>query len=117
MAEGFARNHDLSWLTVSSFGMVPLGYVPQPIIDVMAEKGIDLQDYESTGSEAVDWEKVSLLVDMVGIAGPLIPYSGPAITWEIDDPFQGPVAEHRRVRDLISAHVSTLIERLQREHS
>ncbi len=117
MAEGFAKRQAPAWVEASSSGLTPLGFIPDEIVAVMAEQGIEVEHQSSTGIEAVDWENVSLLVDMVGIPDGLIPDTTPMLAWEIEDPFGGPVEEYRRVRDLISMQVSNLIERLQRERS
>lgn len=115
MAEGFAHHFGLDWLEVSGAGISPLGFIPQPIIDVMAEKDIDVVQQSSTGLDAVDWDNVSLLVDIVGMPDGLVPYTGAKVSWEIDDPFQEPMEEYRRVRDVISEMVAGLIETLKRQ--
>ena len=115
MAEGFARRQAPAWVEASSSGLTPLGFVPEEIVAVMAEQGIEVEHQSSSGIDTVEWGDVSLLVDMVGIPDGLIPDTVPMLAWEIEDPFGGPVEEFRRVRDLISGKVDELIGSLKEQ--
>ncbi len=117
MAEGFARHRNLEWLDARSAGLHALGYIPAETIEVMQEAGISLDGHVSKGVEEIDWERVSILVEMAGLPGAIREFAGRRFVWDIPDPFQGSLEEYRRVRDLVGKKVDELLETLKREFS
>ena len=115
MAEGYARKLGIDWWEPRSAGLHPLGYIPEEVVEVMAERGISLDGQHSKGVEELDWQQVSVLVDMSGLPGGVPEFEGRRIHWGIPDPFQGPLEEYRQVRDLVAGEVDSLVEMLKRE--
>lgn len=114
MAEGFLRNYNIPWLEGASAGVYPLGKIPRETGEVMKEKEISLAGHSSKGCEVIEWQKVTLLVNMSSMpAAAVAPeYSGSREEWEIPDPFQSPIEEYRRVRDLLGKKVEELVQRM-----
>lgn len=114
MAEGFLRNYNIPWLEAASVGVYPLGKIPRETVEVMKEKEISLAGHTSKGCEVIEWPKVTLLVNMSSMPAAVVApgYSGSREEWEIPDPFQSPMEEYRRVRDLLEKKVEKLVQKM-----
>lgn len=115
MAEGFLRHKQIDWLEALSAGIHPLGFIPPETVEAMQEKGVSLDGQVSKGLDAIDWDQVNLLVNMSSLpSGSVAPgYSGRREEWDIPDPFQFPLEEHRAVRDMLEERVDGLVRRLK----
>lgn len=111
MAEAWARRLGGSRVEALSAGLRPLGFIAGETKAVMAEKGISLDGQHSKGLEAIEWERVDLLVDMSGqrVHRLLEDCPGRFTEWKVEDPFGESLEAHRAVRDLLERKVLRLL--------
>lgn len=112
MAEGFARKIGDGLLEAWSAGSRPSGTVNATAIQLMKEKGIELDARASKGFDALPKLEWNFVVTMgCGDQCPFVP-SAETFDWDIPDPKAMPLEEFRRVRDLIEERVSALVRRI-----
>ena len=123
MAEGFARYLGSDVIQAYSAGTHPVGINPKAI-QVMEEIQIDMSSQSSKSVEAIDLDKMDLVVTLCGDAAehcPVLPQRIVRAHWGLEDParFKGPeelvLGKFRETRDLICSFVKQLIEDVRRE--
>jgi len=112
MAAAFAQYQAGDRLDVTSSGSDPAECINPVMVDVMAEKGIDMAFRQTRDlDEAIDREKPDMIITMgCGEACPVIP-GVERMDWDIPDPEQQSVDTMRQVRDEIEKRVTDLIEK------
>ncbi len=124
MAEAFCRQMTLSAsppgggqtgrdVECASAGSQPDPNVQHNAVAAMGEVGLDISGAKPKGTIAVlpgKWDYVISLGCEVDC--PFIP-GAKVESWEIPDPRGTPLAEYRRIRDMISAEVGKLLQRIQ----
>jgi arsenate reductase len=125
MAEGFARQMGAGVIEAHSAGTNPVGINPRAV-QVMGEVGIDLSTHSSKSVEAIDQERIELVVTLCGDAAencPTFPRPVHRIHWPLEDPAKARGSEEeilsvfRNTRDAIRHRVEELISDLKREQS
>ncbi|MFQ5817945.1 MAG: low molecular weight phosphatase family protein [Terriglobia bacterium] len=114
MAEAWARHYGAGCIVAQSAGVHPLGQVTPETQAVMAEKKVKLEGHHSKGLDAIDWQRVDVLVNMaLSDTDALLPgFRGREVNWEVADPFLESLGVYRRVRDDLEQRVHALIEEL-----
>jgi len=118
MAEGFANYYGKGWLSASSAGIHPAGFISRESAAVMAEKGIDLSVCRSKGLSAIPLDRMDWIVTMDPT---LIHAIKPAsrrtqlLHWFLADPIGESFDFFREVRDQIEIKVLDLLEVVQKE--
>jgi arsenate reductase len=125
MAEGFARHMGAGVIEAHSAGTNPVRINPRAV-QVMGEVGIDLSTHFSKSVEAIDQERIKLVVTLCGDAAencPAFPGAVKRIHWPLEDPAKAGGSEEeilsvfRKTRDAIRRRVEELINDLKRERS
>jgi arsenate reductase len=115
MAEALARHLAPEVIDASSAGLMALGYVAQPTLEVLAESGVAGYGLASKPLRMIDLTSIDLVVNLAGqpiekhLAGRALPVED----WDVGDPFGSDLAVYRRIRDEIERRVGDLIERLR----
>jgi arsenate reductase (thioredoxin) len=121
MAEGFARQMGGGAIEAYSAGTNPVGVNPRAI-QVMKEAGIDLSTHFSKPVEAIDQERIEVVVTLCGDAAencPTFPGAVKRIHWPLEDPARAEGSEERimavfrATREAIRLHVAQLVENLE----
>jgi arsenate reductase (thioredoxin) len=102
--------------TASSGGSSPAAAVHPVVVEVMREVGIDLEGRKPTRVDAAMLARADVVISM-GCDDPTIcDYPGRKVEdWGIEDPSDKPIAEVRRIRDLLRGRVEELARRLSAE--
>lgn len=100
--------------TALSGGSSPAAAVHPVVVDVMREVGIDLSGRVPRKVDPALLASADIVVSM-GCDDPAVcDYPGRKVEdWGIEDPSAKPIAEVRRIRDLLRARVEDLIRRIQ----
>ncbi len=110
MAQGFAEAYGKGKVEVFSAGSRPASQINPLAIEVMKEKGIDLSGRLPKGLDDLPPVEMDYLITMG------CEETCPAVTakkiieWQIPDPKGKPIAEVRRIRDMLETKVKTLLE-------
>ncbi len=108
MAEGFARAYGGDVVQASSAGLSPASFIAPLTREVMAEKGISLDDHFPKPLNMVDLRRVDLIVNMSGM--PLVRDPGvPVQEWRVDDPIGQNMEKFRQVANQIEHGVMQMI--------
>ncbi|MBI5595746.1 MAG: arsenate reductase ArsC [Elusimicrobia bacterium] len=110
MAEGFAREFGGARVEVYSAGSRPSGKVNPTAVAVLREHGIDISKNASKAVSdlpATGWDYVVTMG--CGDACPFVPAKA-RLDWKIPDPKNLPLAEFRKVADLVASEVRRLLE-------
>jgi arsenate reductase len=95
-----------------SAGSRPAAHVHPPVVEVMAELGIDLAAKQPHKLDQADMQWADLVVTMgCGDECPYVPGKR-YIDWELDDPADRPLDDVRRIRDDIGRRVGELLPEL-----
>ena len=95
-----------------SAGSRPAAHVHPPVVEVMAELGIDVAARQPHELDQADMEWADLVVSMgCGDECPYIPDKR-YIDWDLDDPAGRPLDDVRRIRDDIGQRVGELLPEL-----
>jgi len=98
--------------TALSAGTTPADHVHPPVVEVMAELGIDLADRTPRLLTRELAEQADVVVTMgCGDQCPYIPGKR-YLDWELPDPSGRPIAEVRATRDEIARRVQGLLQEL-----
>jgi arsenate reductase len=125
MAEGLARCLGPEVIEAYSAGTHPVGINPKAIL-VMEEIGIDLSNQSSKSVEAIDLDKMDLVVTLCGDAAdhcPILPQHIVRVHWGLEDPakFNGSeqmiLGRFRETREQIRSLVNRLIDDLRSARS
>jgi protein-tyrosine-phosphatase len=109
MAEGFARLHGDGKIEAFSAGSKPSGKVNATAIELMREKGVDLEAQASKSIGELPRVAWNAVVTMgCGDACPSLPAERRE-DWALPDPKRMPLDEFRKIRDEIEARVITLL--------
>lgn len=112
MAAGFARALGAGSVDVYSGGSEPADSVNPAAVAVMAELGIDIEQFVPQRFTDDLLAKVDVVVTMgCGDTCPYVPGKR-YVDWPLDDPKGRPVDEVRRIRDEIRARVEELVAQL-----
>lgn len=109
MAEGFARLHGKGIVEAFSAGSKPSGKVNATAVQLMREKGVDLNAQSSKGLKdlpAGSW--VAVITMGCGDACPSLPAER-RLDWALPDPKRMPLDEFRAVRDEIEERVKAIL--------
>lgn len=119
MAEALARHLAPEVIEASSAGLMALGYVVQPTLQVLRENGVLGDGLLSKPLQAVDLSSIDLVVNLAGrpIEKHLDGKALPVEDWDVGDPFGSDLAVYRRIRDEIERRVRDLIERLRAQET
>jgi arsenate reductase (thioredoxin) len=109
MAEAFARIHGGAEVEAYSAGSRPSGVVNPKAIASMAELGYDLSQHASKSLDEIPDEEYDFVATMgCGDACPFVRARQRA-DWQIPDPKNLDPDEFRKIRDLISGKVKTVL--------
>ena len=117
MAEGLAHHYGMGRVQVFSVGVTPAP-LDRKAVRVMAEIDIDIAEHVSKGVEAVDIEKMDLIVTLCDYAQEFFPSSHSAqhrLHWGIKDTQRlwGPdwlvLGAYRTVRDDLAVRIRNLL--------
>ena len=120
IAEGFARQMGAGVIEAYSAGIRPVRINPRAI-QVMSEIGIDLSTHSSKSVEAIDQDRIDIVVTLCGDAAencPTFPRPIRRIHWPLADPAKARGSEEeamavfRATREAIRIHVAQLIDEL-----
>lgn len=97
-----------------SGGSSPAPAIHPAVVDVMREVGIDLSGRKPRKVDAELLQRADLVISM-GCDDPAVcDYPGREVEdWGIEDPSTKPIAEVRRIRDLLRARVKELARRIE----
>ena len=97
-----------------SGGSSPAAAIHPAVVEVMREVGIDVSGRKPTKVDAEMLRDADLVISM-GCDDPAVcDYPGRKVEdWGIEDPSTKPIAEVRRIRDLLRARVEELARRVQ----
>jgi arsenate reductase len=115
MAEGFARDLGDAFIDVYSAGVNPTGQVSEEAIEVMLEKGIDINSHHSKGLDEVAVNEMDYVVSLTNRPASDIcslAFEGVTLDWDIRDPVGGSIDQFRVSRDNIEERVRDLIQRI-----
>lgn len=112
MAEGYARHYGKDLLEIYSAGTHPAAMVHPDAIRLMEEEGIDISMQYSKGLSEIPDELDILITMGCGVECPYFP-SEYKEDWIIEDPIGLPMAEFRRIRDIIKTRVLDLLENVR----
>lgn len=112
MAAGFLRHLAGDRVMVTSAGSMPADRVNPAVVEVMAERGVELEDVTPNKLSADQVAASDVVVTMgCGDACPIMPGKR-YLDWELADPAGRGVAEIRPVRDEIERLVRDLLDDL-----
>jgi len=110
MAEGFAKILGQGKVDVYSAGSRPSGIIDPRVIEVMKEKGVDLSANRSKGLDDLPPIEMDYVVTMGCEETCPAVLAKKMIAWEIPDPKGKSIDEIRKIRDLLEAKVTLLLE-------
>jgi arsenate reductase len=112
MAEGFAEAFGQGKIEVYSAGSSPSSQIDPLVIEVMKEKGIDLETKRPKSLNDLPPFEMDYLVTMGCEESCPAVLAKKIIEWEIPDPKGKPIYMFREVRDMIEVKVSTLVKEI-----
>jgi len=110
MAEGFAKILGQGKVDVYSAGSRPSGIIDPRVIEVMKERGVDLSSNRSKGLDDLPQVEMDYVVTMGCEETCPAVLAKKMIAWEIPDPKGKSIDEIRKIRDLLEAKVTLLLE-------
>ncbi len=110
MAQGFAEALGKGRVEVYSAGSRPSSHINPLAIEVMKEKDIDLSGRRPKGLGDLPPIEMDYLVTMGCEETCPAVSARKIIEWQIPDPKGKPIDEIRRIRDMLEAKVTTLLE-------
>ena len=117
MAAGFLRRLAGDRVAVHSAGSMPAGQIHPAVVEVMAERGVDLAGAVPAELSAARVAAADVVVTMgCGDACPVVP-GRRRLDWELDDPAGRDAAGVRPIRDEIERLVRGLLADLNVEAS
>lgn len=112
MAAAFLRHHGGDRVVVRSAGSAPADIVNPAVVQVMAERGIDISGEQPKKLTTESVERSDFVITMgCGDACPVVPGTR-YLDWKLDDPAGRPAEEIRPVRDEIERRVQDLLAEL-----
>lgn len=112
MAEAFARFHGKGKIKAYSAGSRPAGKVDDLAVQVMKERGIDISNQKSKGTDDLPEEKYDIVVSMgCDEQCPYVP-AKIRLEWDIPDPKEKSTDFFRKVRDKIESRVISLLQNI-----
>lgn len=115
MAEAFAKTYGAGWIETFSAGSKPAEAVHPMVVEVMREKGIQLDRCRPKGFVQVPSGSFDVVVTMgCGDVCPATP-AIQRVDWSIPDPKGQSPGRVREIRDEIERRVRTLLEELRRK--
>jgi protein-tyrosine-phosphatase len=112
MAAAFLRHHGGDRVVVRSAGSAPADTVNPAVVQVMAERGIDISGEQPKKLTTESVQRSDMVITMgCGDACPVVPGTRYQ-DWQLDDPAGRPAEEIRPVRDEIERRVQALLAEL-----
>ncbi|SFW75134.1 arsenate reductase ArsC [Amycolatopsis australiensis] len=112
MAAAFLRHHGGDRVIARSAGSAPADTVNPAVVEVMAERGIDLSGEQPKKLTTESVERSDVVITMgCGDACPVVPGTR-YLDWKLDDPAGRPAGEIRPIRDEIERRVQELLSEL-----
>jgi len=101
-------------IEIETGGTQPADHVHPEVVEVMAEKGIDLSDRVPTDVTPDDLRAMDLVITMGCSAEGVCPaaWNGESRDWDLDDPDGQGLESVREIRDDIEQRVDVLFEEL-----
>ena len=101
-------------IEIETGGTQPADHVHPEVVEVMAEKGIDLSDRVPTDVTPDDLRAMDLVITMGCSAEGVCPaaWNGESRDWDLDDPDGQSLESVREIRDDIEQRVDVLFEEL-----
>jgi arsenate reductase len=111
MAEGYARTWGSEMINASSAGTYAIGFINEPVIEVMREEGIDISGGHPKQITREMVKEADLVIALGGDPELFFPVllKDKLITWPTPDPFGDSLERTREIRDMIKVRVSDLI--------
>ena len=111
MAEGYARAWGAEIMDASSAGTYAIGFINDPVIEVMREEGIDIYGGHPKQITRDMVEEADLVIALGGDPERFFPdlLRDKLITWPTPDPFGDSLERTREIRDMIKTRISDLI--------
>ena len=116
MAEAFANHYGSDVLLAFSSGLAPTANIAPATVAAMKEKNIDVSGHVPELYDPLDALECDIIVNMSKFTLPGPP-SLKIIEWDVADPYGGPPALYRKVRDELELLVMRLILDLRRQPS
>ena len=112
MAEAFAKTYGKGKLEATSAGTMPAKDVNPVVVQVMAEKGIDLSGNKPKLITSEMVQEVDMIIVMGCSAEGFCPAPllNKVIDWEIEDPKGKSIEKVREIRDQLERKVEALID-------
>ena len=113
MAEAMARSLGGPRVMAASAGLAPAGFVAEPTMRVLAERGHDVAGLYSKGLDAVAGRTFDVVVSLLGERGlQVLPsrLGHHREAWDVVDPFGEDEALYRRVAGELEARVRRLLD-------
>ena len=112
MAEGWAKHLYSDVLDVYSAGTESYPAIKPKAVEVMEEKGVNMQKQYPKTLEALPNAFDVVITMGCGVECPYIPFVHRE-DWGLDDPSGGPLDAFRQTRDIIERRVHDLVDRLK----
>ncbi len=118
MAEAIARRDAADAIEASSAGLAALGFVAEPTIEVLRERGYAVEELRSKGLRREMFEEADLVINMSGRPreGVFTGY-GKVQDWDVEDPYGADPEIYRRICEDIEARIGELAERIRKQGS
>lgn len=117
MAEGYGRAWGSEVMEAESAGTYAIGFINDPVIEVMREEGIDISDRHPRQLNRGMVENADLVIALGGNPEQLFPdlLKDKLIIWPTPDPFGDSIERTREIRDMIKSRVTDLIIDLSKD--
>jgi protein-tyrosine-phosphatase len=113
MAQGFAEAFGQAKIEAYSAGSRPSSSIDPMVIEVMREKGIDLETKRPKGLNDLPPIEMDYLVTMGCEESCPAVLAKKIIEWEIPDPKGKSMDDIRKIRDMLEAKVKMLLEEVE----
>lgn len=115
MAEAIARHTAADVIEASSAGLMAMGFIAKPTMDVLTERHYPTDGLKSKGLTREALASADLVINMSGRAvDAVVPGEVPVEDWDVGDPYGADPAIYRRICEEIEERVKELAERLRK---
>jgi protein-tyrosine-phosphatase len=113
MAEAIARQHAPDLWDVTSGGLTPLGYIPEPTLETLGNNKYSAEGLDSKAILHAHWQEVDLVINMSGLPKKQVFEDFEKVEdWPIEDPFGADSETYQRIFDEIKTRIVALAGRL-----